>query len=280
MVFSRAGRLSRGVAWGTMVIAGLAMPACRRPERPARRPTTVAGVSIRPAPGAEMDVDSRTGPKGTVRPAEADEVERLIAAARNGCPKSLGQVFEVLRSRLASLAAEELPDALRAKVGPSDLVQETAIDMQRDFGRFRGTTAEECFAWLRSILRNNVIDAVRHFEATSKRDLAREESLEGKARRDGAMAVCHRLPDGSAMRHEDSATLDRVLARLPADHRDVIELRYWRGLSFADIGTEMNRSADAVRKLWYRAIERLQAEMAADRGAVAKASEPPTHRLS
>jgi DNA-directed RNA polymerase specialized sigma24 family protein len=32
-------------------------------------------------------------------------------------------------------------------------------------------------------------------------------------------------------------------------------------LSFPEIGARLGRSPDAVRKLWYRAFERLQAEM-------------------
>jgi RNA polymerase sigma-70 factor (ECF subfamily) len=217
-----------------------------------------------------MDVDSGTARSATSPLPGPNTVPDLIAAARRGCPTSLGQVFEALRAQLIAIANEELPDGLRAKVGPSDLVQETAIDMQRNFDQFRGTTAEECFAWLRSILRNNVVDAVRHFQATRKRDLAREQSLDGTSRSAGGkMPVCDRLPEGSAIRHEDAAVVSRLLARLPPEQGRVIELRYWRSLSFAEIGAEMNRSTDAVRKLWYRALERLQAELAADRGAVA-----------
>jgi RNA polymerase sigma-70 factor (ECF subfamily) len=213
-----------------------------------------------------MDADSRTT---VALPPRSDAVQELIAAARRGCPTSLGQVFEALRAQLIAAAREELPEALRAKMGPSDIVQETAIDMQRNFDQFRGNSAEECFAWLRSILRNNVLDALRHFESTQKRSLDREESLAGSSRAKRAVPrIDERRPDGSAIRREDAAAVGRMLARLPMDHRQVIELRYWRGLSFADIGVEMNRSADAVRKLWYRAIERLQAELAADRGAV------------
>ena len=51
------------------------------------------------------------------------------------------------------------------------------------------------------------------------------------------------------------------MARLPPDYRDVLYLRYWEGLSFVQIAGRIGRSADAVRKLWYRAIERLQAEL-------------------
>lgn len=214
--------------------------------------------------GAVMDADADiVRPHAAGTPA-AQSVDALLAAARRGCPTSLGRIFEALRARLVAVADQELPVSLRAKMGPSDLVQETAIDMQRDFASFRGSTAEECFAWLRSILRNNVIDTVRQFEATQKRDLGREERIEPSGRNPGVrLPASTRQPDESAVRHEDAAAVKQALERLAADHRTVIELRYWRGLSFGDIGLEMGRSPDAVRKLWYRAIERLQAELAA-----------------
>jgi RNA polymerase sigma-70 factor (ECF subfamily) len=48
---------------------------------------------------------------------------------------------------------------------------------------------------------------------------------------------------------------------LPDDYRRVIELRYLEEQSFEEIGARMQRSADAARKLWARAVERLQQEL-------------------
>lgn len=199
-----------------------------------------------------------------------DDIPKLLADAREGCPKSLGKVFESMRSRLLLLARRELPEAVQAKVGPSDLVQETAIDMQQHFRQFRGNTAEECFAWLRTVLRNNVVDAIRRYELSQKRDSAREVRI---ADRSGygvkdPLPVSTRLPDGSAIRREDMAAVSRALAMLSPDHRELLELRYWQGLSFADIGTRLNRSPDAVRKMWYRAVENLEAALVTGREGV------------
>jgi RNA polymerase sigma factor (sigma-70 family) len=66
------------------------------------------------------------------------------------------------------------------------------------------------------------------------------------------------------MRREDAFALATIMTRLSEDHQSVLRLRYWEGLSFPEIGTRLCRSPDAVRKLWYRAVERLQAEMNAD----------------
>jgi len=209
------------------------------------------------------------GPQRVVRRsfvAADEDIATLLADARAGCPKSLGKVFEAMRGKLLMLADRELPEALRPKIGPSDLVQETAIDMQHNFAHFRGTTAEECLAWLRTILRNNVVDAVRHYEVARKRATTREIRLadrpSGNERE--SMPSCGRLPDWSAIRREDMAAVSRALATLPPDQRDVIEMRYWQGLTFVMIGARLNRSGDAVRKTWYRAIANLEAALAAD----------------
>lgn len=196
-------------------------------------------------------------------------VVRLLDAARSGQDDAFGKLFETFRRHLLLVAHEELPPALRGKLGASDLVQETAVDARRDFPAFRGASAEECFAWLRAILRNNVVDAVRRYGTSQKRAAGLEVSLTSPiGRREGAMLeAAHGLPDGSAIRREDAGLLAAAMGRLSSDHQTVLRLRYWEGLSFVEIGGRMGRSPDAVRKLWYRAVERLQEEMSTELAA-------------
>ncbi|MGI9177899.1 MAG: sigma-70 family RNA polymerase sigma factor [Pirellulales bacterium] len=201
-------------------------------------------------------------PRGADPSGEA--VQRTLASARGGDNEAFGRLFELFRRHLLLLAQRELPQGLRGKLGPSDVVQETAVDARRDFPDFRGGTAEECYAWLRAILRNNVVDAVRRFETSQKRQADREISLasESGLRLGRLLSIRRGEPDGSAIRREDAAALAGVIAHLPPDYRDVLHLRYWEGLAFVEIAVRLGRSPDAVRKLWYRAIGRLQEEMA------------------
>ena len=53
----------------------------------------------------------------------------------------------------------------------------------------------------------------------------------------------------------------QALGNLPADYAQVIELRNWELLTFPQIAAKMDRSDEAVRKLWVRAIQRLQLEL-------------------
>lgn len=192
------------------------------------------------------------------------EIRDLIDRAHRGMPDAVGRIFEAARGHLIDLADRELPADVRAKIGPSDVVQETAVDAHRDFAQFHGRTPEECFAWLRQILRHNLVDAIRHYRDAGKRAAGREVSLAtGSSQRGGAFVDGQRPPEGSAIRREEAAVLKDTMARLPDDYRRVLELRYWGGMSFVAMAPEMGRSPDAVRKLWYRALERLQGQLAA-----------------
>ncbi|MEI7782488.1 MAG: RNA polymerase factor sigma-70, partial [Planctomycetota bacterium] len=65
-------------------------------------------------------------------------VEQLLDEARHGSTAAIGRLFESARAYLLFLANKELPHTLRAKLGASDVVQETALDVHRDFPRFTG----------------------------------------------------------------------------------------------------------------------------------------------
>ncbi len=58
-----------------------------------------------------------------------------------------------------------------------------------------------------------------------------------------------------------SERLHRALQSLPDHYREVIHWRNCERMSFEDIGVQLGRSADAVRRLLARAVENLQAEM-------------------
>ena len=68
-------------------------------------------------------------------------------------------------------------------------------------------------------------------------------------------------PRAAAITHENESLVESAIGRLPAEYRRVIEMRNWQRLSFAEIGQQLERSAEAARKLWARATERLGLEL-------------------
>jgi RNA polymerase sigma-70 factor (ECF subfamily) len=188
----------------------------------------------------------------------------LLSAARGGSNEALGQALEACRGYLLLIANRELDAALQPKGGPSDLVQETFLEAHRDFARFQGTTSDELKAWLRKLLLNNLGNFARRYRQTAKRELGREVGLPA-TQESGAQEV--RLiaealsPSGEAMANEQVEALGRALERLLPDYRQVLLLRFQEQQTFEEIGRAMQRTPNAARMLWLRAVERLQHEL-------------------
>jgi RNA polymerase sigma-70 factor, ECF subfamily len=190
----------------------------------------------------------------------SDELDRLIDAARHGSPAAQGRLFEACREYVLLVANRELGRDLRAKVGPSDLVQETFVQAQQGFPGFEGASERELLGWLRGILLNQVLRARRHFGGTVKRDISREVSWNADSSLRELIARLpgeHVSPEDEALAKEQSEALYTALEGLPAHYRQVLVLRYWQGLTFVEIGERIGRSAAAVRKIWVRAVDLL-----------------------
>lgn len=182
-----------------------------------------------------------------------------LQAARQGSAESIGEALEACRDYLNLIAREELDRALRAKIGGSDLVQETFVIAQRDFGRFEGDSPGELQAWLRGILINKIQETRRRYK-TGKRRVGRELPLDGPKSSDRqARERPDKLasPSRQAVTTEEAERMSLALSSLSADYRQVIQLRNWELESFEEIGRRMDRSAGAARALWVRALEQL-----------------------
>jgi RNA polymerase sigma-70 factor (ECF subfamily) len=176
----------------------------------------------------------------------------------------LGIALEHFRSYLLAIANRQLDPVLRVKGGASDIVQETFLEAQRDFGQFAGTTAAELRAWLLRLMTNNLANFARSYRSTSKRDLDREVGLPGATvfgPTGGGLAGDTPTPSVEAMSQEMESAVERAIQRLPEDQRQVILLRNREDRPFDEIAVLMGRSENAVRKLWFRAVERLQQEL-------------------
>ncbi|HZL91841.1 MAG TPA: sigma-70 family RNA polymerase sigma factor [Pirellulaceae bacterium] len=190
--------------------------------------------------------------------------EDLLASARGGSSQSLGSALDICRQYLLLVANRELDEQLQAKGGGSDLVQETFFEAQRDFAKFTGSTQDEMLAWLRRILLNNVANFRRFHLETGKRNAALERPIHDDPSASGGgpeLPSPHQSPSQWAISKERMDALDDALARLPDEQRQVIVLRNQQHLSFEAIGVTIGKTADAARKLWARAVERLQHEL-------------------
>ena len=203
-----------------------------------------------------IEADSRHWP--------LDSFSEKVTSAREGSAEALGEMFETCRQYLLAVGEEQLDADLRAKFTASDIVQETFLEAHRDFQQFRGVSQPDLLVWLRRIMLNNIFNLRRHYRETQKRSLSREESLDDRRPDDsllmGAVADVA-TPSRRMMAEEDTARVEKALARLSPTQRQLIMLRNYLRWSFNEIGVFLGRTPEAARKGWARSIERLQHEL-------------------
>ena len=189
-------------------------------------------------------------------------LEPLLAQARTGDQAALGRLLELYRNYLRLMARSLIHRPLQARLDASDLVQETFLKAHREFRQFLGSGERELVAWLRRILVRTLANQAKHHLAQG-RDRRRQESLDVLLDRSSA-AIQEQLadsvasPSAHAVRREQAVLLADALARLPADYREVFVLRNLEQVPVEEIAARMDRTPNAVRKLWSRAMVALK----------------------
>lgn len=187
----------------------------------------------------------------------------LLPAARQGNSDARNDLFLQLQQYLRWVAHRQFDNRLQNKLGESDVVQQSYLRAVERFDDFRGDNQQQLKAWLREILTNEVRQVRRSLRA-EKRDWQRERPVNGHNDASGSTnGLIDQLPTPGtqALAKEQSAAVHAALERLSDDHRAVIELRNWQKLPFGEIAEQMGRTENAVTKLWFRALVRLQEEL-------------------
>jgi RNA polymerase sigma-70 factor (ECF subfamily) len=209
-------------------------------------------------------------------PANSDSPSEQFAIALDGLLRAhegaLSEVLNLYRPYLLATARRRLERRLRAKAGPSDLVQETVIEAARAWYKLdaKPRTEPEIRMWLRNILLERLKVLRRRYYRAKSRSLRRERSLdEGESRRliEQLITQSTEAPSENLNRKELASSLIQALDRLNPAYRQVIIWRNRDGFKFSEIGQRMDRSADAARMLWRRAIRQLREEMELNNGS-------------
>jgi len=177
----------------------------------------------------------------------------------------LGQLLQLYRNYLRLLAESQLDRKLRARVGPSDIVQETLIAAYRDYHQFVGPNGTR-------VPRLVATDSDQPRIPPSRTPCARRETRcpprvsleqvrEAWSVRDLPASDPGRSRHVPQLRRQQGESIVRLadcLTQLAPHHREVLMLRHFQGLPFECVAREMGRSPGSTRVLWLRAIRRLR----------------------
>lgn len=172
------------------------------------------------------------------------------------------RILESFRPALKLLARSQLGLRFRRVLDDSDIVQQTLLEAHNNREQYRGATPAECFAWLRRILTNTILDNVRRY-TREKRNVDQVVSIEqvirGSAMRaEQWLTDRHSSPTETAERNEQFQQLAEALMKLPDAQREAIELYHLQGCDLKDVAARMNRSGAAVAGLIHRGLRQLR----------------------
>ena len=162
-----------------------------------------------------------------------------------------------IRSFLSNVLGSKVNGKLQAKIGKSDIIQRSLIDVQGasvDLCSFSPALAK---AWLRRLAIRNMIDVHRRFAETECRDMNREESIESNAIFDRSASTASSIVSRKELDHE----LLRAISRLTPDQQKLLQLRHQDNMSFERIGIELGISMEGARKRWNKILDILRNEL-------------------
>lgn len=200
---------------------------------------------------------------GTHASTEAD----LLRAAMQGDTNALDRLFLNLSPRLLGRIERRIPNDLRPLFSPEDVLQESLTDAYSTFAGFAPnpaapTPVDAVFAWLTTIADHRLIDLVRYHRAQKRGPGQTIQPRPGLSMSMVALvdllAIDSHTPSRSFSDHELEGAIRAAVARLSPDHQAAIQMRYFEGLSIAQIATRMNRSEHAVHNLTSRAVGQLR----------------------
>lgn len=177
-------------------------------------------------------------------------------------PEPSGE-FESFRSYLHILAETQLQNRLKAKVDASDIVQQTMLRAHQARDQFRGSTDAEKAGWLRTILGNVLCGLMRDF-SRQRRDISREKSIQ--AVEQSSIQLANLIPADSSSpsaalhRDERANALAQAMLQLTEEQRQAIIMKYWQGMTLAQIAEQIGKSNEAVAGLIFRGMQKLKSE--------------------
>jgi len=191
------------------------------------------------------------------------DTEELLGRAATGDHGAREQLLERHRRRLVQMVSVRLDGRIKARLDPSDVVQEALMDADRDLSDFLRERPVPFYVWLRQLTWQRLVKLHQHHQA-GKRHVAREQPPAPALNDDSAAALAQHLlgrgasPSSQLVRKELRRRVQNALDLLAERDREVLVLRYLEGLSSKETAAVLGIREGAAKVRHLRALERLR----------------------
>lgn len=180
-----------------------------------------------------------------------NETALLVERARSGDRGAYDRLFERAAERVHLYIRLRLGAALRARLEPADVLQETWLQAFGAFDSFQDRGPGSFARWLCRIAENCIRGLADHHGARKRRPEGGVAPLSGVMERLRASTAG---PGTRAARHEALSRLASAVEGLDPEAREVVLLRFFQDRTIDEVAAATGRSPTAVRRLLGKAV--------------------------
>jgi RNA polymerase sigma-70 factor (ECF subfamily) len=191
--------------------------------------------------------------------ADSTQTRGLLDRAGQGDAQALEQLLVRHRPDLRSFVEFHLDPQLRARLDPSDVVQEAQMELVRRMDDFLQRRPMPFHLWVRKTAYNRLLN-LRRDHRRARRSLAREVAWPERSSLLLARPLVNSGPSPSrqAEAREFAQRVSGAVAELAEADREVLLMRHAEDLAYEEIACLLDVESTAARKRYGRALIRLQ----------------------
>ncbi len=191
---------------------------------------------------------------------DSAETSRLLDKIRQGDRHGLELLLARYRPDLRAFIEVRLDRGLRARVDPSDIVQETQLELVRRLPEFLEARPMPFHVWVRKKAYERLVNVRRDHIQAARRSVKREVAWPDRS----SLLLARPLlahtssPSAQLQAREFADRVAQAVAELPEPDREILLMRHGEELSYEEIGCLLDLQPAAARKRFGRALLRLR----------------------
>jgi len=190
------------------------------------------------------------------------QTEVLLDRVRDGDGKAVQELLTRHRDRLRQMVRVRMDPRLRARLDPSDIVQEALADASRKLPDYLRQRSCPFYPWLRQLAWQQLVRLHRRHVLAERRSVTREVRCDMTLSDPSTRLLAAQVAGGTSVggrmvRKELCQRVREALAQLPPLEREAVVLRHLELLSLTEMAAVLGTTEEAARSRYRRGVERL-----------------------